>query len=543
MTIDKPFPGRIIFDHLPKTAGQAINAWLEEVLGSGCITSNLIGNHLDLIRQYGGLYSIISAHVLYTGEGFDPRYQYMTFFREPVDRAVSWLYFVINNHDDDSNLKELRESARRYLESDGEVFSDTLIVHLRNVYVEHFCRINGIGLGSDDEKLANALAAIKQYNVVGVYEEMPRFLADVAALIGLPPPQKIARINVTKQRPQFDQISPALRERIMALNQLDLRLFAEVVAWKASAIQSEASRALPLTESKWKKYEAVPDRVVITPDLAILMAVLRGGNNIRHGQLMTFDVDIFLAREVRDLEMGIHFFDTYRQCVFSINRTLLGLLHQSLPSGSYRVSFHLIADLPAGNYTAGFTFAEHLPEGLLELAWHDVMCKFQVYHQVKTFAGYCYLPSEISLCPTRLALGKMVVSQPIGSMVAVMPVTSMIYGEQANIGVTIVNSSEQVWVGNSFHPVNLSYHWLNDSGEMLVFDGMRTPLPAGGIDPGRSLNAEMLVEAPHKAGTYILVLSLVKESIWWFEDQGFEPARLTVEVMAPLSGDKVDPSS
>jgi hypothetical protein len=271
--------------------------------------------------------------------------------------------------------------------------------------MEHFCRINGNGLETDDEKIANALASIKQYDVVGLYQEMPRFLADVAALIGLPQPQEIARINVTSQRPQVDQLSPALRESIVALNQLDLRLFAEVVAWKASVVQSESTQALPLAESKWKKYEPmVLDHVVTTPDVAILAAVLREGIDIRHGQLMTFDVDFFLAREVRDLEMGIHLFDSDRQWAFGTNSTLLGQSHQSLPSGSYRVSYHLVADLPAGKYAAGFGFAERLPEGRqVKLAWHDVNCEFHIHHQVsKTFAGYSYLPAEISLSPIHI---------------------------------------------------------------------------------------------------------------------------------------------
>lgn len=318
MTSNMVFPGRVIFDHLPKTAGQAINAWLSEALGSGCITPNLIGNHRDLIRQYGGLYSVISAHIQFQDEeGLDPRYQYMTFFRDPVDRVVSWLYFVVNNHDD-SQIPEIREWARRFLDSDGQDIPDALIAHVSNVYVEHFCRIEGDGLDSDDEKIVNALAAIKQYAVVGVYQEMPRFLADVATLIGLPLPQKIARVNVTTQRPQVDQISPALRERIVALNQLDLRLYAEIVDWKASVGHNEARKPLALAFPKWKKYEPVRERIATTPDVTIFAVASREGYNIRHGQLMTFDVDFFLGREVHDLEMGIHIFDSDRQWAFGI---------------------------------------------------------------------------------------------------------------------------------------------------------------------------------------------------------------------------------
>lgn len=406
MTLDKTFPGRVIFDHLPKTAGQAINAWLFEELGSGCVTVNLIGNHSDLIRQYGGLYSVISAHVsFYCGEGLDPRYQYLTIFREPIDRAISWIFFILNDAGVTRNTICLKEGASQFLASDGYQSTPEFLESISNPYTEHFCRINDNGSGCDEDKIGNALAAIKQYDVVGLYENMPQFLTDVAALIGLPTPRDIPHINITTQRPQTDQVSPILRERILALNQLDLRLFSEVVAWKAFAIQSELTQALPLTASKWKKYEPpVRDRVVTTPDVAILASALREGYDIRHGQLMTFDVDFFLAQEVQDLEMGIHIFDSNRQWAFGINSSILGQSHPSLPNGSYRVSYYLVADLPAGKYTAGFAFAERLPEGRhQELAWRDVMCEFQVYHQIsKTFEGYAYLPTEISLCPIHI---------------------------------------------------------------------------------------------------------------------------------------------
>ena len=402
MAIKSVFPGRVIFDHLPKTAGQSINIWLSESLGSGCVTPNLIGSHIDLIRQYGGLYSVISAHVhFHNAEGLDPRYQYMTFFRDPVDRLVSWLYFLINNHDE-TQIHELRRSAKLFLSSNGEEVSEEFIGSISNVYVEHFCCILGNGQETDDEKITNSFSAIQDYDVVGVYNEMPRFLADVANLIGICQPQEMPRINVTTQRPQLGNISPILRKNIEALNHLDLRLYDKILAWKAKTIQGESTKSLSPPKSNWKKYNPVRERVVNMPELTIIATSLREGYDIPCGQLMTFDVDFFLTREVFDLEMGIHIFDSDRQWAFGINSTLLGQSHLSQKSGSYRASYHLIADLPAGKYTAGFAFAEKLPKGgQHELAWHDVLCEFQVYHQVdKSFAGYAYLPAEIGLSRT-----------------------------------------------------------------------------------------------------------------------------------------------
>jgi len=527
----RAFPGRVFFDHLPKTAGVAINLWLVESLGSGCVTPTVIGSHRDLIRQYGGRYSVISGHIHFQdGDRLDPRYQYITLLRNPVDRVISWLYFVINDHDI-SHPPYLLDMAKRFIDSDGQDMPDALIGYISNLYVEHFCRIEGNGAEREDEKLARALAAIQKYDVVGMYEDMPNFLADVAVLIGIPSPKAIARVNTTTQRPAVDQISAALRERIVDLNRLDMRFYEEVVAWKTSIAQTDVQSNFRAKRPQWQKYEAVPNRVATTPDLIIGPVVLREGHDIRHGQLMTFDVNFFLPRDVQELETGIHILDSDRRWAFGINSTLLGQSHENIRAGSYRVSHHVIADLPTGAYTAGFAFAERSPEGQRELAWHDLLCEFQVYHEVSTQCpGYAYLPAQISLCSTGLAVADSVVTRAAGSLLVPAPVASMVAGMQTSIGVEIVNRSEQAWVGGPFRPINLSYHWLKNSGRVLHHEGLRTPLPAGGVGPGRSLEAEMLVEAPNVIGQFTLILTLVQEHVSWFEKMGFQVARLKVNV-------------
>ena len=60
----------------------------------------------------------------------------------------------------------------------------------------------------------------------------------------------------------------------------------------------------------------------------------------------------------------------------------------------------------------------------------------------------------------------------------------------------------------------------------------RLALPAfeDGVLPDRAHNVEMVVEAPADPGIYILVLTLVQEFVAWFEDAGFDAARLPVDV-------------
>lgn len=410
MTINKVFSGRVIFDHLAKTAGQAINKWLRESIGYGCVTQNLKGKHRKLIEQYGGLYPIISGHVhFHNSEGLDPRYQYITQLRDPVDRVVSWVYFVYNNHTD-YQLPQVRQWAKVFLDSNGLEIPEGFLGSVSNCYVEHFCRVYGLGTESNDEKLANALAAIKQYDVVGFYEAMPEFLAEVATLIGIQIPEEITPVNVTKLRPKVDEIPQVMRDRILELNQLDIRFYAEVLAWKSTILKSKSKQDSPISTTKWIKYETEwnkakqsNERVITTEDLKIVNAEIREGFDIQYGQSMIFDVDFIVTREISDLNMGIHIFDSKKNWAYGTNSKMLGQSHKSISEGSYRVSHHITANLPAGNYTAGFAFVDTLTDGIVcdrELAWQDVMCKFQIFHKTTNeFVGYSNLKAEMNLYP------------------------------------------------------------------------------------------------------------------------------------------------
>jgi hypothetical protein len=497
-----------------------------EALGSGCVTENLIGAHRDLIRRYGGNYSVISGHVHFgEGESLDPRYQYMTLMREPVDRVISWLFFVLTNHTS-TQLPGLHDWSAEFVNSDGHHLDERLVPYISNLYTNHFSCVGHDSNVPSKEKIANAFSVIKQYAVVGLYDQMSLFLAAAADLIGLPKPREIARVNVTTQRPHAEQISHAMRERIVQLNQLDLQLYEEVQMWKAFCTQTSSLRVERDALPGWERYEPVMERVFATPELTVDQAVLREGYDIVHGQIMTFDVDFFLSQEVGDLEMGIHIFDGEKRWAFGINSTLLEQSHKDLSRGSYRISHHLLAELPEGKYTAGFAFAERLPDGNRELAWYDKLCEFQVCHQTdRKFAGYVCLPAEMTLSRRGGAIDLVA-----GNIMLCVPIATIFVDERVALNVNVLNKGSLAWKGDVFRPVSLSYHWLDTHGEMVVFDGERSPLPAEGILAGQALATSMTVLAPPSPGDYRLVLTLVQEGVSWFEDIGFEAASCAIVV-------------
>jgi hypothetical protein len=79
--------------------------------------------------------------------------------------------------------------------------------------------------------------------------------------------------------------------------------------------------------------------------------------------------------------------------------------------------------------------------------------------------------------------------------------------------------------------VALSYHWRLD-GETVVFDGLRTQLPAD-IGPGEEFATAIDVEAPSAPGSYRLVIDPVREGVGWFsEHNGASVCEAQVDVVA-----------
>ncbi|SDW03624.1 Wzt carbohydrate-binding domain-containing protein [Nitrosomonas communis] len=540
MTKSHIFAGRVIFDHLPKTAGQAINSWLTSELGSGCVTPNLIGDHQNLIQRYGGEYSLISAHVHFLGNGLDPRYHYITALREPLDRALSWLFFVLKNHKDEQ-LPGLWELVERFVLSDGEDLDPNLRGHISNPYVEHFSNVISITPRSAEVKFTDALSAIEQYDVWGLYEEMPTFLQDVAVLIGLPAPSQIRRVNVTHSRPAVEQISSSFYKRLDELNKLDIEFYRFLCERWNKKYTQRTIIALPKVSS-WVPYNPVrdqvavgPTQVLVAPIFALLSATIEGNNNIFVGQTLRFSLEFSLAIDVTDLEVSLQLLDENGRLVFSTNTRPIERPLLQVVCGAHCLHYDLIAELPEGRYTAGFTFTEHNAESSLNLARYDKLIKFQVHiPKPRSSIGYVDLPVKFGLQKTNdIVIG--LVKDTAGTLIPDAVLGSVITEETFNLSVRLRNDSAEVWGSTLFNPIKLSYHWLDQAGNIVVFEGKRTPLTMREILPGQTYTTQMQVVAPNTPDRYRLMLLPVQEKHCWFDKCGFTPGVLEFEVAAPGS--------
>lgn len=77
--------------------------------------------------------------------------------------------------------------------------------------------------------------------------------------------------------------------------------------------------------------------------------------------------------------------------------------------------------------------------------------------------------------------------------------------------------------------VRLAYHWLDELGNPIVWDGIRTRFGEV-VPPGAGVTLEARVRGPIPPGRYRLALDLVEEGLLWFAEVGNEPLERDVEV-------------
>jgi len=97
-------------------------------------------------------------------------------------------------------------------------------------------------------------------------------------------------------------------------------------------------------------------------------------------------------------------------------------------------------------------------------------------------------------------------------------------GTLTHARVSLENAGTAPWRG-----LNLSYHWLDDRGNPIVWDGLRRNVAA---EPGERLQQELKIRGPIPPGRYRLAFDLVDEHRFWLAELGNFSPELDVEVAA-----------
>jgi uncharacterized protein YcfL len=108
-------------------------------------------------------------------------------------------------------------------------------------------------------------------------------------------------------------------------------------------------------------------------------------------------------------------------------------------------------------------------------------------------------------------------------------VPTMQIGQTVLVPVTVNNVGQGIFSTTSSTPVDLGYHWYDQIGKPVVWDGLRTKLAAD-LQPGQSVQLQAQVQSPPDGGIYQLRFDLAQEGVTWFSAKGIPTGNVTVTV-------------
>jgi hypothetical protein len=215
----------LAFVHIPKTAGSSLYAVFRTLLRP----TQLIKLHpeplrIDAVerlpaRRRRGI-KLLYGHIdVDTTVRFVPIDQCVTLLREPVDRMVSFYYFVRS-----MSSGPLHELARRHSIIDWMDASRSL--ETDNGMVRRLAgSFDEVPYGAcTPELLTKAKANLARFAVVGLTDRFDEFYAMLAARMGCEM-RAYSAANVNRARPRLDSVPREVLDELMRRNALDLELF------------------------------------------------------------------------------------------------------------------------------------------------------------------------------------------------------------------------------------------------------------------------------------------------------------------------------
>lgn len=102
-------------------------------------------------------------------------------------------------------------------------------------------------------------------------------------------------------------------------------------------------------------------------------------------------------------------------------------------------------------------------------------------------------------------------------------------GAEGVARLAVQNAGSATWRARAHAGVLASYHWLDDRGNPILWDGIRTPL-ARAVGPGETVTLDLDVRMPQPPGRYRLSFDFVEEFRFWWSEVGVTPLELEVDV-------------
>lgn len=383
--------GRLIFDHLPKTGGTAFNIWLEKNIGGNLVKHSLNGGYKILKSRYGPFNTVLSGHLDFDGGGLDPEYLHITCLRDPVERVLSWIFYVLNNHTEDQ-LGEIYKITTKFVLSDGNEIHPEILPYISNYYVQHFSRMWPIIFTDRQDIVDAALHAISYFDLVGFQTNLDDLQNKVAALLKIEIKTPIERHNLTNNSPSKKNVSAALISKIKEINAYDIAFY--------EAIQKLIDFRDVATKIILPPHFITPEGKEADGDFFVLLKVL-GPNIVVAQQKATFEIEFTLPQKIDSLELGLGIFDSQNLRIFGTNTTLLNKPINEAGPGKYRIAYEFDANLYEGEHFLRISVVKVKNSNRTTIALYDKIKRFTVQAQrTQECIGVANLNASITLKKT-----------------------------------------------------------------------------------------------------------------------------------------------
>lgn len=416
---------RLVFDHLPKTAGTSIIATLDSLFHEDGALPDIASMHFRVMRGARDR-RLVAGHLWFMeGEPLALGWYYCTLLRDPVDRFLSqYAYnrasaarFELESQTgagifaDPAVRGAQRHSLREFLELDDPAIKRSYA----NFQAVHFARrvcTNPHEL-SDEALLDAAIASLGEYDLVGTFDDLQGFIDAICHDFGFAE-VPLPRLNVNEAREGRAQPEPDLVERLRRANAVDARLMQWSVKRYARKRRSgQAGEAAPVATSRRRDYDDgdLSDLQLGSREVQIAsfscLGKESGTGAVLSGECLEMALEIDAKIPVDDLTIGIRISTAGGQLVYGTNSRLLGMRIPIREPQRLRRYLRLDARLGVGAYS--IQLALHRGETHLEGCFHwmeDAGRFLVVGHKRSAFEGLSDLSLEIRTDPDRLSHGR-----------------------------------------------------------------------------------------------------------------------------------------
>jgi hypothetical protein len=102
-------------------------------------------------------------------------------------------------------------------------------------------------------------------------------------------------------------------------------------------------------------------------------------------------------------------------------------------------------------------------------------------------------------------------------------------GERIEVPLRLTNKGRATWIPDGKFPYFLSYHLMDEKGQILRFDNRRFSLSKR-VYAGQKIDLIIPLRSPLEPGEYHLEFDLLREGLFWFKDRGSPTSKVKLSV-------------